>query len=87
MICTEFSTSLGVEAGHGCSASHERREDSHPGQAFPGDREMERHPEKGCLRSRHLKQIFKSFAVTPNISLPRGPTGLTSALGSGDYSF
>ena len=52
MIRTEFSASLGVEAGHGCSASHERRGDSHPDQALPGDREMERHSEKGCLRSR-----------------------------------
>lgn len=51
-ICTELSTSLGVEAGHGCFASHKRRGDSHPDRALPGDREVERRSEKGCSRGR-----------------------------------
>lgn len=42
MVCTEFSASLGVEAGQGCSACHERGEDRHPGRALPGDREIEK---------------------------------------------
>lgn len=42
---------------------------------------------KDVREAEHLKRIFKSFAVSPHISLPRDPTWLTSALGSGDYSF
>lgn len=42
----DLGAGLGVEAGESCFALHQRGEDSHPGQALPGDREIEKCSEK-----------------------------------------